>query len=344
MDAPQHGTATPTPRFGEPGAPHQGIGGLADAAVRCHIREAADADEHAQALTDWQQRYDQLSAGRFHGRVTELQLPQMQVFVEHTSHAVRQSCRVWDDAIWFGLAAQPAQAAARINGRINQAQGVMTRPGGSPFELVTPDAHAIYGVVVRRPWLQAAAAAQGCEVDWQRLQAAEVLPLAEGVRAAWLQILEPLLLGEAPLAWHRDSARQLQELLLCPLLGVLDGAEVERGARDSLERRRRVVTQAQALVLADPGHPPDVPALCAQLHVSRRTLQYCFEDVLGLSPLQALRALRLNEVRRGLRAAAATGQGVHDVAAHWGFGHFSQFAADYRRLFGESPSRTLRQG
>ncbi|MEK8028670.1 helix-turn-helix domain-containing protein [Pseudaquabacterium rugosum] len=312
--------------------------------MRCHIREAADADEHAQALTDWQQRYDQLSAGRFHGRVTELQLPQMQVFVEHTSHAVRQSCRVWDDAFWFGLAAQPTQAAARINGRINLAQGVMTRPGGSPFELVTPDAHTIYGVVVRRPWLQAAAAAQGCEVDWQRLQAAEVLPLAEGVRAAWLQILEPLLLGEAPLAWHRDSAGQLQELLLCPLLGVLDGAEVERGARDSLERRRRVVTQAQALVLADPGHPPDVPALCAQLHVSRRTLQYCFEDVLGLSPLQALRALRLNEVRRGLRAAAATGQGVHDVAAHWGFGHFSQFAADYRRLFGESPSRTLRQG
>lgn len=306
--------------------------------------QAQDADQHAAQLTDWQQRYDQISAGRFQGGITELQLPQMQVFVEHTSHAVRQSCRVWDDAVWFGLAAEPAAAPARINGRLNQHQGLMTRPGGEAFELVTPDAHTIYGVVVRRPWLQAMATAQGCALDWQRLAATECLPLAPGVRAELVQVLQPLLLGESPMAWHADSAQQLQALLLCPVLGVLDMAEVDGGLRDSQERRRRVVAQAQALVQARPEQAPDVAELCRQLHVSRRTLQYCFEEVLGLSPMQAVRALRLNGARRQLRAAAAQGQVVQDVASHWGFGHLSQFAADYRRLFGESPSETLRQG
>ena len=50
-----------------------------------------------------------------------------------------------------------------------------------------------------------------------------------------------------------------------------------------------------------------------RLHLSRRSLQVCFDDVLGLSPLQAIRALRLNGARRSLRAAAACGQGVQDV-------------------------------
>lgn len=309
--------------------------------ARVH-REAQDADEHAAHLTAWDQRYDQLSTGRFRGGLTELHLPQMQVFVEHTSHALRQSCRVWDGSFWFGLAADAAAAPARINGRVNRDQGLMTRPGGEAFELVTPEAHRIYGVVVRRPWIEAAAAAQGCAIDWQRLAQAEVLPLSNPVRAAWLQLLGPLLDGEAPLAWHRDSASQLQELVMCPLLGALDGAEVDPGVRRSFSRRQALVARAQSLVLATPGQPPTVPQLCAQLHLSRRTLQYCFEDVLGLSPLQAIRALRLNGARRSLRTAAAQGQGVQDVAAQWGFGHLSQFAADYRRLFGEAPSQALR--
>ncbi|GAP37497.1 transcriptional regulator, AraC family [Piscinibacter sakaiensis] len=309
----------------------------------CQHREADDADEHAAHLTDWEQRYDQLSAGRFHGGLTELQLPQMQVFVEHTSHALRQSCRVWDDAFWFGLAARADGAPARINGRLDAGPGLMTRPGGTDFELVTPDRHAIYGVVVRRPWIEAAAAAQGCEVDWTRLRGRELLPLSAVARRDWLALLEPLLDGAAALAWHRDSALQLQALMLCPLLGALDGAEVDPGVRASQARRHALVARAQALVLATPEQPPSVPQLCERLHLSRRTLQYCFEDVLGLSPLQALRALRLNGARRSLREAAARGQGVQDVAAQWGFGHLSQFAADYRRLFGESPSQALRR-
>jgi AraC family ethanolamine operon transcriptional activator len=33
---------------------------------------------------------------------------------------------------------------------------------------------------------------------------------------------------------------------------------------------------------------------------------------------------------------------VQDVAAAWGFWHLSQFATDYRKLFGVRPSETLK--
>ncbi len=329
-----------------PAAPHAAPPWRTDAPAgfaRVH-RRARDADEHAANLTAWDQRYDQLSAGHFEGGITELHLPQMQVFIEHTSHALRQSCRVWRDSFWFGLAARADHPLARINGRPITPQGVMTRPGGEPFELVTPDHHALYGVVVQRAWVEAAAAAQGCAVDWHRLAQAEVLPVTDTVRQAWVQALQPVLLGDVPDDWGPDSAQRLQDQLLCPLLGALDAGEVDPGVRLSLTRRHALVARAQALVLATPDQPPTVPQLCERLHLSRRSLQVCFDDVLGLSPLQAIRALRLNGARRSLRSAAARGQGVQDVAAHWGFGHLSQFATDYRRLFGEAPSHTLRQG
>jgi AraC family ethanolamine operon transcriptional activator len=33
---------------------------------------------------------------------------------------------------------------------------------------------------------------------------------------------------------------------------------------------------------------------------------------------------------------------VHEIARRWGFWHIGEFAADYRRLFGELPSQTFK--
>ena len=103
-------------------------------------------------------------------------------------------------------------------------------------------------------------------------------------------------------------------------------------------------------VVARDGHPLAAPEvldgpvtmeeLCQLTHVSRRTLQYSFTTILGISPLQFLRLTRLNRVRRALRAASPE-QSVTEIATYWGFWHLGQFAHDYKQQFGESPSQTL---
>jgi AraC family ethanolamine operon transcriptional activator len=311
-----------------------------------------DADEHAHNLTGWQQHYDQLSAGRFEGDLTELHLPQMQVFRERTSQALRQSCRVWPDAFWFGLPDLPAedqagdQAATRINGRLHGHGDIMTRPGNEDFELITPETHSLFGVVVRQKALVDAAQQEGCVIDWRRLQQAEVLHVADAARQQAVHLLSTLLPlpGRAPPQKAPLHATHLQTELIGLMLRMLDTSEVDHRAKQSLAKRQSVVTRAREHLLAHPDHAVTVPELCEQLHVSRRTLQYCFEDVLGMSPVQFMKALRLNGARRHLRQAALAGRSVQDVASHWGFWHLSQFACDYRKLFAESPSETLKHG
>jgi AraC-like DNA-binding protein len=73
---------------------------------------------------------------------------------------------------------------------------------------------------------------------------------------------------------------------------------------------------------------------------SERLLRYAFLERFGVSPKAYLLAVRLNGVRKELRAADPVCT-VIDVANIWGFWHMGQFAADYRRLFGNFPSKRL---
>ncbi|WP_296509683.1 helix-turn-helix domain-containing protein [Rhodoferax sp.] len=298
------------------------------------VVEARDADEHAANLTNWEQCYDQTTCGSFHGLLEEIQLPGMQVFRESTSQGMRQSCCVWPDAMWFGM---PFSAdVTRINGRTASGHSVLARPGHREFELVTPADYTIFGMVVRHDTLHSAACALGFDMDWERLQAAEILQPSPAALKQCLHTLSALLQPEAAAL----DPNQARTLALEALLPLLDTSEVDAGVRESFSRRQRVVAAARDYLLAHHDQSVTVPDLCGQLHVSRRTLQYCFEDVLGMTPVQTLRILRLNGARRDLRRNPQAS--VRDVAVDWNFWHFSQFASDYRKLFGYSPSATRR--
>jgi AraC family transcriptional regulator, ethanolamine operon transcriptional activator len=141
-----------------------------------------------------------------------------------------------------------------------------------------------------------------------------------------------------------SARRNLQASVLASLfdagaLTASPGSPMEMPARP---RRQSIVSEARDYVLANRDRAINVPELCERLHVSRRTLQYCFQDVLNMAPAMYLRAIRLNGARRDLSNAAPESRSVQEVAAAWGFWHLSQFATDYRKMFGILPSQTLK--
>jgi AraC family ethanolamine operon transcriptional activator len=103
--------------------------------------------------------------------------------------------------------------------------------------------------------------------------------------------------------------------------------------------RARLVRRADDYMRACLGEPLSLLDLCRELDVSERTLHYAFQEVRGLSPMAYFRACRLNAVHEELKTAPDTAT-VHQIAHRWGFWHTGEFAAAYRRLFGELPSQT----
>ncbi len=88
-----------------------------------------------------------------------------------------------------------------------------------------------------------------------------------------------------------------------------------------------------------------IVALCRDIGVSRRSLEYVFRSVVGMGPGNYVRALQLNHIRRDLMSAASADVSIGIIAARRGIWHWSRFSRDYRLLFGELPSQTrLRDG
>lgn len=300
------------------------------------VVEALDADEHACNLTGWEQCYDQTTAGTFHGLLEERHWPGMQLFRESTSQGMRQSCCVWPDGLWFGL--PYSTNTTRINGRTAARGSVLVHPGDREFELITPSDYTIFGIVVRQGMLQDAACALGYEVDWDQLRNAEIMQVSPSARRNCLNALSELL-QTSGIALNKAAP---QQAVLEVLLPLLDNGVAHAGVRNSFARRQRVVSKARDYLLAHHDQSVTVPDLCQQLYVSRRTLQYCFEDVLDMTPVQFLRILRLNGARRDLRRNPE--RPVRDVAADWSYWYCSQFSSDYRKLFGHSPSEVRLRG
>lgn len=88
-------------------------------------------------------------------------------------------------------------------------------------------------------------------------------------------------------------------------------------------------------------NPISIDQVCIALGVSRRYLEYAFKDALGASPSRYVRLLRLHDVRRRLRNPSS-GTKVTVEALAQGFNHLSLFSVQHKKLFGESPSVTLR--
>jgi AraC family ethanolamine operon transcriptional activator len=107
--------------------------------------------------------------------------------------------------------------------------------------------------------------------------------------------------------------------------------------------RIEIVKDAQRWLHANPTRPITLADLCSEVHASRRTLLQGFQDHLGMGPMAYLKILRLHGMRRRLLQAEPGEIQISAAAETWGFQNAGHFAADYRRLFGESPRDTLRR-
>jgi AraC-like DNA-binding protein len=90
------------------------------------------------------------------------------------------------------------------------------------------------------------------------------------------------------------------------------------------------------------AEPINLEQLASVAGVRPRTLESHFRTFLGTTPLGWLRRMRLAHARRELECAHAEVT-VTDVALASGFMQLGRFAANYRRVFGEAPSTTLRR-
>lgn len=308
-------------------------------ALKKCVIETIDIDHQADSLTNWSQEYDQISNGKFYGRTEKLESQDVHIFQEFTSHSLHQNCQIWSDAIWFGIPFLNQQNS-RINGQLIEPNTMASHVGSEEFELVTPENFSIYGVVFEEAFLKAVAQSQGVDLLNSALYKTHQFRIMPEQNV----VLQTLLKRFMQQSDRLVIAEKIKHDFL--VTAIIDSLPVELSTASqvipSYQHRKVVVDRVKSYLNECRNDTPvTITELCEIAYVSRRTLQYSFETILGCSPLKFLRTMRLNQVRRALKKAKED-QSIADIASYWGFWHAGQFSKDYKQLFGETPSETVK--
>jgi AraC-like DNA-binding protein len=179
----------------------------------------------------------------------------------------------------------------------------------------------------------------------KRITFVRSMSLSAGASRDWFELVG-LLAREARrpggILAHRLAVDNLQHLLVQGLLLIQPHNYSEALAQDEPCASTTVVRHAIELMHDHPQTPWDTAQLSRATGVSARSLQKAFQRCGHPPPMTYLRRLRLHKARAELTAHCLNPLTVTTVASHWGFLHLSRFAEQYRQLYGESPSETLR--
>jgi AraC-like DNA-binding protein len=141
---------------------------------------------------------------------------------------------------------------------------------------------------------------------------------------------------------HPEVCRAMEQTLLHVMVQCLaEGLAIETNPRPRYQRQP-VMRRFEQFLEENPDCPIYVPEVCAAIGISGRTLRVRCEEHLGMGPHKYLWLRRMNFARKALAIADPTAASVTTIALDHGFGELGRFSVQYRELFGESPSATLR--
>jgi AraC family ethanolamine operon transcriptional activator len=306
--------------------------------------ESQDVDDQAKALTGWEQAYEQLGCGRFRGSAWQLVMRDGVLLRETTNRQLREQVVPPRGHVVFALplSVHPGSVFA---GRPLERESLMVLSGQTQHDVISAGELDLIGLSVDRAVLERTLAP--AKMEWLERKAQERNVQLPPETAAAIRQMLIAVCGDAgdrvdqladESAEHELLSSTLTHAVLLAMAAEREGgpSTIPRRAKTRLKVVKRAVEFMRANLQQDIG----VPEICAAAFASRRTLQYCFEEFMHATPQAYLRALRLNEARRALKARAQ--QPITELASTLGFASASHFTRHYKLMFDELPSETLK--
>ena len=294
-------------------------------------RSFADFEDLQECARHWDLDFRQMDRGRFDGEIHLVMMPEVQLGHVRLERRIEQAGAPPTGLRTIGLPADPGQ---RIFWRGRQVHGgqVLVYPLGSEIDAISQPGFEVYVLSFRPELLNATAERLGVAHFERLLDASDVVDVDPRALDALRVSLK---------AWFPNPGREwARSELPSAVVQLLAGATQPQRPVLLMDRAIHMTRQH---VDGRPFAALHVTDLCRHIGVSERTLRHSFRDRLGMTPKAYVRDRRLNLVRNALRAADPSAAKIAHIANRCDFWHMGQFAADYRRLFGELPSETLRR-
>ena len=311
-----------------------------------NISHSRDIHVHAATVQEWSQDYSQLTAGSAECSLMQLTTPGCHVFREQINQRVVQHGVSPRGKMCFAVPIT-VPGSIRMQGRDVDDSSLFFLHGGEEFMFHMPMGMELLSITFERELFEEALAQTASPKEVSQLLRQPVIRVstqrfAQSRRRLLALFAQALVHEELDSTRNRQSELALEQAMLSELLQLMTDPACDKSQRSASSTRSFIVERCHRLATEQMLDVPSVIELCQRLQVSRRTVQNSFRAVTDTTPLNYLRSVRLNGVRRTLMSTLASHLTIGDAAAQWGFFHLSHFAAEYQELFAELPSQTTR--
>ncbi|MFC1560350.1 helix-turn-helix domain-containing protein [Pseudomonadota bacterium] len=313
-----------------------------DTAFYLH-RQFVDFDEYCECARNWELEYRQLDKGRF---TSDLLMfgNNRSVFADtRLGRKLKQAGSPPPGLITFGVLANPQ---INIHWRNLHISGdmIFVFPEGGELSSVTYDDFNVFAVSLSEAKLNETCHNLMVDDFRKLINGAEAFncdsQMLEELRIWLLSVRQELISPRGP-GHGEDYLDYYEQELADRLIRVLTYNH-QPMHKQRIRKRESALKVAEDYIATTDVDYLTVPELCAVSRVSERTLEYAFQERYGLTPKRYLLVHRMNNVRKQLRAANPETSQIVELARQNGFWHMSAFSSDYKKLFAELPSETLR--
>lgn len=140
---------------------------------------------------------------------------------------------------------------------------------------------------------------------------------------------------------NKVNTRNGLQSMLIDEIAALNAGPHQKDLYDG--RQGNLIVQGAMQMIESLDEVIPVPQLAKRLGVSQRVLEIAFHKIVGKTPSKIMRWHRLQRVHDKLLRIDADAASVSSIALEWGFVELGRFAVEYRQLFHEKPSDTLRR-
>lgn len=305
-----------------------------------------DIDQQAACLAGYDQEYQQLSRGYYNGWFKTVLLgSEIGLFFESFDQELDQWGACPKDQHGF-IFLMEGSSDILFNGSPFDQDCVMYTAPGSTFDC-KPSPGTKFGVIsVSARAFELFFTANLQDQSWGSARTPLSHLIRSSIRAQTLRQMTHQAVQMAADFSDNPSSRGalagFETSLICLLTsfvaGTIDCSLIDGGDQTSFSGRPAF--QARTYLHENGAANISVVDLVHNLGISRRSLEYDFQNHFGVGPAEYIRVIKLNELRSALLHETNREKSIGDIAAGLGIWHLSRMAQYYQIQFGELPSQT----
>ena len=303
-----------------------------------------DVEQLAQHQIGKYRRYIQLQSGDLQGQLNEVRLDGVVIAREKLNVAMQIYAQPPQDIVPIAALLSNTEGMKFCNSQFNYND--LIQASGSEWQLYTKHNIDYITTIMLRKQLEyhtQILTGETTQKHWFNSLAKPTDPGALYQYKHWLVNLLMLLQNQTELLNRQNIRRQLSGQVFSLAIKLL---ATSNKTSIPIERRSRRLAGVKKVIEYLDSYAIELPSisdLCVVACLSERSLEYGFKEHFNLTPHRYAKLIRLNRVRQELYLADNQYHQVTDVALKWGFFELGRFAAEYKQLFHELPSQTLRR-